>query len=128
MNRPDLGNRSLPGRVFGAVVLLVLYFAVVQPALPRAWRVPGSPPLYPLGAAGAALLLASFVFVLVQRTGRGGSPPAWFVAHVMARSLGAVPVAIHSAGFLSRPPAPPFLALFGLAALGPWGRGRAWRP
>jgi hypothetical protein len=122
MRRPDIGNRTLIGLVAGIVLAVLLYFLVLQPLLPQAMRTPGSPVLYVIGATGACLLLVSMVFVLVKRTGRGGPPPAWFVAHVVAASLGTVLVAIHSAGYLRRPPALLFLALAGLIALGVWAR------
>jgi hypothetical protein len=124
MTRPDLSNRSLAAIVAALVAALVLYFAAVQPALPSAWRTPGSPELYLVGVAGAALLLVSMVFVLVKRTGRGGSPPAWFVAHVLGGAAGTVLVAVHSGGFLRRPPALLFLCLGALVALGVWARMR----
>jgi len=110
--------------VAGAAVVLIVYFAAIQQALPPAWRTPGSPELYLTGVAGAALLLVSMGFVLAKRTGRGGSAPAWFVAHVFGGTAGAVLVAIHSAGFLRRPPALLFLALVALVALGVWARTR----
>jgi hypothetical protein len=121
MQRADIGNRVLVGMVAAILLTLLLYFLFL-PALPQALRTPGSPVLYIAGAAGACLLLVSMAFVLVKRTGRGGSPPAWFVAHVVASSIGTVLVAIHSAGFLRRPPALLFLALAGLILLGVWGR------
>ena len=121
MRRPDIGNRALIGMVAAVVVALLAYFSLL-PLLPQALRTPGSPLLYLVGAAGACLLLVSMVFVLVKRTGRGGSPPAWFIAHVVASSLGTVLVAIHSAGYLRRPPALLFLALAALILLGVWAR------
>lgn len=121
MRRPDIGNRVLIGMV-AAIVLALLLYVLIRPSLPQVMRAPGSPALYLTGVAGAALLLVSMVFVLVKRTGRGGSPPAWFVAHVVASSLGTVLVVIHSAGYLRRPPALLFLALAGLILLGVWGR------
>jgi hypothetical protein len=124
MKRPDLGDRLLIGLIAAAVLVLVAYFTLAQSALPKAWRTPGSPELYILGVVGAALLLVSMVFVLVKRTGRGGPPPVWFIAHVVCSTIGAVLVAIHSAGFLRRPPALLFLALLGLVALGVWARVR----
>jgi len=105
-----------------AIVLVLLLYFLLLPWLPAEMRTPGSPALYLTGAVGAALLLVSMVFVLVKRTGRGGSPPAWFVAHVVASSLGTVLVVIHSVGYLRRPPALLFLALAGLILLGVWGR------
>jgi hypothetical protein len=121
MQRPDLGNRVLIGIVAAIVLVLVAYFLLL-PSLPQALRTPGSPVLYTVGALGACQLLVSMAFVLAKRTGRGGPPPAWFVAHVVASSLGTVLVAIHSAGYLRRPPALLFLALLGLILLGVWGR------
>jgi hypothetical protein len=121
MRRPDIGNRALIGMVAAIVLSLLLYFAVL-PLLPQALRTPGSPVLYAVGAFGACLLLVSMAFVLAKRTGRGGSPPAWFYAHVVASSLGTVLVAIHSAGYLRRPPALLFLALAALILLGVWAR------
>lgn len=127
MKRPDLDDRVLIALIAGAAVALVLYFAFAQSVLPKAWRTPGSPELYIVGVVGAALLLVSMVFVLVKRTGHGGSPPAWFIAHVVCSTIGAVLVAIHSAGYLRRPPALLFLALLGLVALGVWARVRLAR-
>jgi hypothetical protein len=121
MRRPDIGNRTLIGLVAGIVLVLLLYFSLL-PLLPQTLRTPGSPVLYAVGATGACLLLVSMVFVLVKRTGRGGPPPAWFIAHVVASSLGTVLVAIHSAGYLRRPPALLFLALAALILLGVWAR------
>lgn len=121
MRRPDIGNRVLIGMVAAIVIALLLYFLLL-PLMPQALRTPGSPVLYLIGALGACLLLVSMAFVLAKRTGRGGPPPAWFVAHVVASSLGTVLVAIHSAGYLRRPPALLFLALLGLILLGVWGR------
>jgi hypothetical protein len=121
MRRPDIGNRVLIGMVATIVFVLVAYFLLL-PMLPAVMRTPGSPVLYIVGVAGAALLMISMVFVLVKRTGRGGSPPAWFIAHVIGASIGTVLIVIHSAGYLRRPPALLFLALAGLILLGVWGR------
>lgn len=126
MRRPDIGNTTLLWLVLAIGLSLVGYF-LLQPHLPKPWRTPGSPELYLTGVAGAALLLVSMVFVLAKRTGRGGSPVAWFVAHVFAASAGTVLVAIHSAGYLRRPPALLFLAILGLIALGVWARVRLAR-
>jgi hypothetical protein len=121
MRRPDIGNRVLIGMVVTIVLALLAYFLLL-PSLPAVMRTPGSPVLYIVGVVGAALLLISMVFVLVKRTGRGGSPPAWFIAHVIGSSIGTVLIAVHSAGYLRRPPALLFLALAGLILLGVWGR------
>lgn len=127
MRRPDLSNRALNFLVAAAVIALCAYFALLLPVLPPAWRTPGSGELYLVGVAGTALLLISMAFVVVKRTGIAGSPPAWFVAHVIGGTLGAVLVVIHSAGFLRRPPALLFALLVALVALGLWGRVRLSR-
>lgn len=126
MRRPDIGNTTLLWLVL-AIGLSLVGFFLLQPYLPKPWQTPGSTPLYLVGVAGAALLLVSMVFVLVKRTGRGGSPVAWFVAHVFAASAGTVFVVIHSAGFLRRPPALLFLVILGLIVLGVWARVRLAR-
>ena len=105
---------------------LVLYFSIL-PMLPPAWNTPGSPPLYLLGVAGGALLLVSMGFVLAKRTRRGGAPPAWLFAHVVAAIIGMVLVAVHSAGFVGNPPALLFLVLIALAIIGIWARTRVSR-
>lgn len=104
-----------------------VYFALLQPRLPEAWRTPGSPELYLVGVAGAALLMVSMVFVIVKRAGLGGSPPLWFVAHVVAGTMGMVLVCVHSAGYLRRPPALLFLLIAAIVLLGLWGRIRLSR-
>lgn len=127
MRRPDLNNRLLVVLVAGVIVVLVLYFWLVRPLLPVAWRTPGSPTLYVSGVLGALLLLVSMAFVVAKRTGRGGSPQVWFIAHVVCATLGSILIAVHSAGFLRRPPALLFLALLFLAVLGVWARLRGSR-
>ncbi len=114
----------LIGLLGSAAFVLVGYFALVRSGLPAAWRTPGSPPLYLTGVCGALLLLVSMVFAAMKRGGHGDSAPAWFVAHVVCATLGTVLVAIHSAGYLRRPPALLFLALLGLIVLGVWARVR----
>ncbi len=114
----------LIGLLASAAIVLVGYFVLVRPALPEPWRTPGSAPLYLTGVCGALLLLVSMVFVAMKRGGHGDSAPAWFIAHVVCATLGTVLVAIHSAGYLRRPPALLFLALLGLIVLGVWARVR----
>lgn len=126
-NRPDLSNRALIFLVAAAVIALIIYFALLLALLPSAWRTPGSVELYIIGVIGAALLLVSMGFVAAKRTGLRGSPPAWFVAHVIGGTAGAVLVAIHSAGHLGRPPALLFVLLIALVVLGLWGRVRLAR-
>jgi len=121
MSRPDISNRTLGALVAGLAVVILIY-AVARAFLPEDMKTPGSPVLYLCGVFGALLLLVSAVFVLVKRAGRGGSPPFWFNAHIIASCLGTVLVVIHSAGYLRRPPALLFLALLGLIVLGVYAR------
>ena len=118
-----MGDRLLVVLMLTAITFLAVYFSMFA-WLPTTWQTPGSLPLYVLGVVGTALLLVSMVFVWVKRTGRGGLPPAWFTAHVVAAILGMVLVAVHSAGTLTRPPALMFLALIGLSSVGVWARVR----
>ncbi|MGE3916722.1 MAG: hypothetical protein AB7F78_13595, partial [Hyphomicrobiaceae bacterium] len=74
------------------------------------------------GVAGTALLLVAGIFVLVKRTGRGGSPVVWLMAHVGCGILGFVLVAIHTTGKLERAPALLLVNLLALMALGVWAR------
>ena len=121
MHRPDLDNRRLTLLVGATVAAIALYF-VVLPRMPEAWRTPGSPELYLMGVTGAVLLLTAASFSIAKR-GRGlGSPVAWFAAHVNLACLGSLCIAIHSVGYMRRPPALLILALLGLAALGVWAR------
>jgi hypothetical protein len=122
----DLDDRLLSGLVIGVVFCLVAYI-VILPVLPAAWQRPGSPPLYLAGVAGAALLLVSMVFVVVKRSGRGGSPVAWFSAHVICACIGSVLVVVHSVGSVGRPPALLLLAIIALSVLGVWARVRLSR-
>jgi hypothetical protein len=122
-----LSDRVLIRLLGGATLALVCYFAFVRSLLPAPWRTPGSPPLYLIGVCGALLSLVSLGFVAVKRGGRGDLAPAWFVAHVVCATLGTVMVAIHSAGYVRRPPALLLLALLGLIALGVRARLRIAR-
>jgi len=49
------------------------------------------------GALGAAALLTPFAFVIMKRSGKSENPPAWFIAHVIATSLGSCLIFIHVA-------------------------------
>lgn len=109
-----------------AVIAIVLWF-VARGVLPEAWRSPGSPELYLTGVAGVLLLLVPVAFVIAKRGGSGANPVNWFNAHVACSLLGMVLIAIHSGGFLRRPPALLLLALIALALLGVWGRVRGSR-
>ena len=73
--------------------------------MPAAWSLPGSPELYLTGVLGALLCLTPFAFSLAKRSGTSDNPPAWFVAHVLAASVGVALLVIHSGGYVRRPPA-----------------------
>jgi hypothetical protein len=124
--RHDLPDARLLQLTFAALAAIVIWFAV-RGILPEAWRSPGSPQLYLTGVAGILLLLVPVAFVIAKRGGSGANPVNWFNAHVACSLLGMVLIAIHSGGFLRRPPALLLLALIVLAVLGVWGRVRGSR-
>jgi hypothetical protein len=126
VKRRDLPDRRLVQLTCAALGAIVLWF-VVRPALPEAWHTPGSAQLYFTGVAGAALLLVPVAFALAKRGGANRNPVNWFNAHVGCSLAGAVLIAIHSGGFLRRPPALMLLAIVALAILGIWARLRGSR-
>ncbi len=126
LKRPDISNRVLIGSLLAAFALLSFYFLLL-PYLPDVFQVPGSPVVYLAGVVGALLLLVAAVFVWVKRTGLGGSPVGWFVAHIGCGTLGLVFVAVHSTGRLDGAPALLLLNLLALMVLGIWARLRAAR-
>ncbi|MBI4081572.1 MAG: hypothetical protein HY423_03070 [Candidatus Lambdaproteobacteria bacterium] len=122
----DIGNRRLVALTLVTLAAVAAY-ALLHPLLPHGWRTPGTPLLYLTGVAGALLLLVPAAFSWAKRTGRGGSPRRWFLAHIGTGFLGVVLVAVHGAGRLGRPPALLYLALLGLIAVGVWARVRIAR-
>ena len=122
----DISDSTLRRLMAGAVTAMFVWFAL-RPWLSPVWREPGSPELYLTGVAGALLLLMPVAFALAKRGGRSRAPLAWFNAHVICSSLGAVLIVIHSGGFLRRPPALLLLAIAALALLGVWARLRGSR-
>lgn len=124
--RRDLTDVLLIRMTAAAVVSIVLWF-LLRGFLPEAWRTPGSPELYLTGVAGVILLLVPVAFVIAKRGGSGAKPVNWFNAHVSCSLAGMVLIAIHSGGFLRRPPALLLLALLALAVLGVWARVRGSR-
>ncbi len=123
MARKDLSDKRLLTFTAAAAAAIVLWF-LGRGLLSEAWRVPGSPELYLAGVAGVILLLVPVAFVIAKRGGSGANPVNWFNAHVLCSLAGMVLIAIHSGGFLRRPPALLLLALLALAALGVWARVR----
>ncbi len=126
MQRRDFPDARLLQLTAGAAVAIILWFAV-RGALPEMWRTPGSPALYLTGVGGVLLLLVPVAFVLAKRSGRSANPVGWFNAHIVCSLAGMVLIAIHSGGFLRRPPALLLLALVALAVLGVWARVRGAR-
>ncbi len=125
-HRADISDSTLRRLMAGAVTAMFVWFAL-RPWLSPVWREPGSPELYLTGVAGALLLLMPVAFALAKRGGSSRAPLAWFNAHVVCSSLGAVLIVIHSGGFLRRPPALLLLAIVALAVLGVWARVRGSR-
>lgn len=117
----DLSN----ARLITATALTLtggLFLAVLIPALPDPWGLPGGPLLQAAAAVGSALLLASFAAVLAKRF--GGDGKRRFHAHVWLASVGAALVFAHGASNLGRPPALLLAMLAGLILLGVWSRTR----
>jgi len=123
---PDIDDRRLVRLTTAAAGAIAAWFAL-RPWLAPAWREPGSPELYLTGVAGALLLLVPAAFALAKRGGTSRDPRAWFNAHVGCSLAGAVLIAVHSGGFLRRPPALLLAAIVALAALGVWARLRGAR-
>lgn len=90
-NRPDLSERSILLLLTSVIVLTTLVLSL--PGLPA----PGSPLGQSCAIAGAVLLLAPLLFVVMKRSGRAQSPPAWFIVHVLATSLGSCLIFVHVA-------------------------------
>jgi hypothetical protein len=89
LNRPDLSERSILLLLAGVILAGTLVLA--WPGLPA----PGSTTGQSCAALGALLLLTPLLFLLMKRSGRANSPPAWFIAHVLATSLGSCLIFIH---------------------------------
>jgi len=126
MQSRDISNARLV-QLVGAAVIAIAAWIALRGGLPEAWRVPGSPELYLTGVAGVLLLLVPAAFAVAKRSGASRNPVGWFNAHVVCSTLGAVLIAIHSAGYLRRPPALLLLAILALAVIGVWARTRGAR-
>ena len=119
--RPVLRKHGLLALMVGTAGLTALFFTV-RPVLPAAWSTPGSPELYLTGVLGALLCLAPFAFVIAKRSGRADSPPAWFIAHVVAATIGVALLVIHSGLHVRRPPALLLAGGLFLVVQGVWAR------
>jgi cytochrome b561 len=124
--RKDFADAALVRLVAVCTAVIALWFAMGS-WLPDEWRVPGSKTLYLVGVAGTVLLLVPSAFALAKRSGLSARPVAWFNAHVWCACIGAVLIAVHSGGYMRRPPALLLLAIVALAALGVWARLRGSR-
>ncbi len=97
--RPDLALATILSLL--AVTGLGAGVILLWPGLPA----PGSPAGQLCAALGALLLLAPLAFMLTKRSGASASPPAWFVAHVLAAMLGSLLIFAHvAAGDWLTPP------------------------
>lgn len=107
--RPDLSERQI--LLLDALVFVAAAAILLTPGLPT----PGSPGGQLAAALGALLLLVPLLFLIVKRSGLSATPPAWFVAHVLATLAGGLLILVHAAGgnWLS----PPGLVLLLLLAL-----------
>ena len=120
-SRPVLRKNALLAVIGGVAGFTVLFF-FVRPALPEAWSTPGSPELYLVGVLGAMMCLVPFTFSVAKRSGQAESPPAWFIAHVVAATIGAGLLFIHSGLHLGRPPALLLAATLFVVLQGAWAR------
>ncbi|MDH3763858.1 MAG: hypothetical protein OEU50_23010, partial [Gammaproteobacteria bacterium] len=97
--RPDLSERTI------LLLLAVVIAAAASILLQPGGASPGSVRGQLSAAAGALLLLAPLLFVIMKRSGLSASPPTWFIAHVLATMLGCCLVFIHvAAGEWFTPP------------------------
>jgi len=115
--RNRLSDRALILTVVAAVILIIA-FILVRPILSAAWLAPGSAPLQTSAIIAALLFLVPVGFSVNKRTGAGGPPTRWFIAHVLATLAGTVLAVIHGAARLDSPPALLLLAIVALAATG----------
>ncbi len=90
-HRPDLSARSI--LLLAAAVVWCLVLILTRPQ----WPAPGSTSGQLAAAAGALLLFAPLLFVIMKRSGLAKSPPRWFIAHVLATALGCCLVFVHAA-------------------------------
>ncbi len=90
-SRPDLPLVTILSLL--AATSLAAGAILLWPGLPA----PGSPAGQLCAALGTLLLLAPLAFSIMKRSGASASPPAWFVAHVLATMLGSLFIFVHVA-------------------------------
>lgn len=112
-NRPDLSERNI------LLLLTVVIAAAASILLQPGGAAPGSVIGQLCAAVGALLLLAPMLFMIMKRSGLSASPPAWFIAHVLATMLGSCLIFVHvAAGDWITPPGMVFLLLILLVLQG----------
>jgi hypothetical protein len=79
--------------MLAGMVILVASSIMLWPVV----STPGSMAGQLCAALGALLLLAPLAFVIMKRSGWSANPPLWFVAHVLATSLGSCLIFFHVA-------------------------------
>ena len=113
INRPDLSARDI--MLLVSFVVVIVPVTMLWPGIP----VPGSPSGQLCAVFGALLLLAPLAFVIMKRSGLSNSPPAWFIGHVVATSIGSCLIFIHvAAGDWFTPPGIVLLLLLFLIVQG----------
>ena len=90
-NRPDLSSPSI--MLLVSIVIAMMPITMLWPGI----AAPGSASGQLSAAFGALLLLAPLVFVIMKRSGLANNPPAWFIGHVLATSLGCCLIFVHVA-------------------------------
>ena len=120
-SRPVLRKHALAALMVAVAGLTALFF-IVRPVLPAVWSTPGSPELYLTGVLGTLLCLTPFAFSIAKRSGRADSPPAWFIAHVAAATIGVALLLVHSGLHVRRPPALLLAGGLFLIVQGAWAR------
>lgn len=108
--------------VVAASAAAVMLVYLTHPALPLAWRTPGSPELYLTGVAGAVLALVPFAFSLAKRSGASADPPLWFALHAVGASAGVALLFVHSGFNFGRPPTLVLVCAVALVLQGAWAR------
>ncbi len=107
-NRPDLPNHAI------GILLAITIIAILITLSPFVLQQPGSPGAQWAALFGMLALLTPMLFSLLKRSGLSGSPPFWFVAHVLCACVGVYLILFHAAAgnWYSPPGVVLFLMLF----------------
>lgn len=84
--------------MLATVAALLLAIALLRAWGPVGVREAGSPLRQSVALCGTLLLFVPVLFTIAKRGGLTRSPPAWFVAHVLASACGAILVTYHASG------------------------------